>query len=128
MTDPSTKRPIWPINPQPRTFKSKVIAEFVDEIPTPSPKKFQAHQTTWESQSGIKEALMKAFNHPGKAMILVDYDGKDERKASPSRRRDMAGLRARSLIDQGYSERMGWTVRAVETKVFVMYNPVEDKW
>ncbi len=71
---------------------------------------------------------MKAFSHPGKAMILVDYDGKDERKASPSRRRTMAELRAKSLIDQGYSERMGWTVRAVETRVFVMYQPKEEQW
>lgn len=111
----------YPQQPQPRTFKAKVVAEFVDEIPTPKDH-FRKYQTSWQPQDGLKEGLEKAFRNPGRAMLLVKYDGKD----SPSKRREMARLRAKSLDDQGYSERMGWTVRAVETEVYVLYNPPEN--
>ena len=114
----------YPKRPQPRTFKARVVAEFVDEMPEAAPIKNLKH-TSWERQDGLHEALEKAFNHPGRAMLLVKYDRKGD---SPSRRREMARLRAKSLEDQGYSERMGWTVRNVENEVYVMFSPVEERW
>ena len=114
----------YPQQPQPRTFKATVVAEFVDEMPaaTHDPRDTK---TSWEPQSGFKEALQKAFEHPGRAMLLVKYESKGD---SRSKRRGMAKLRAKSLDDQGYSKRMGWDVRAVENEVYVLYNPVEEGW
>ena len=111
----------YPQQPQPRTFKARVIAEFVDEMPeaTHDPR---STKTSWTAQDGLKEGLAKAFEHPGRAMLLVKYDRKGD---SPSRRREMAKLRAKSLGDQGFNARMGLDVRAVENSVYVMYNPVE---
>lgn len=113
----------YPQQPQPRTFKARVVAEFVDEIPQPE-LKLDKYRTSWARQDGLHEGLEKAFRNPGRAMLLVTYDGKDSR----SKRREMAKLRAKSLEDQGYSERMGWTVRNVDESVYVLYNPVEGGW
>lgn len=122
MSDIDRTPDTYPQQPQPRTFKSKVIAEFVDEIPQPKDH-FRKYKTSWEAQDGFKEGLEKAFRNPGRAMLLVTYE---ESKDSPSKKREMAKLRAKSLDDQGYSERMGWTVRAVDERVYVMYNPTEN--
>lgn len=121
MSDIDRTPDTYPQQPQPRTFKSRVIAEFVDEIPL-AENQLKKYKTSWIPQDGFREGLEKAFHNPGRAMILVRYDGKD----SPSKRREMARLRAKSLETQGYSERMGWTVRAVEFEVYVMYNPPAD--
>ena len=118
MSDIDRTPDTYPQQPQPRTFKAKVVAEFVDEIPTPKDH-FRKYQTSWAAQDGFKEGLEKAFRNPGRAMLLVTYE---EGRDSPSKKREMARLRAKSLEDQGYSERMGWTVRNVDEKVFVLYN------
>ena len=122
MSDIDRTPDTYPQQPQPRTFKAKVVAEFVDEIPTPKDH-FKKYQTSWAAQDGFKEGLEKAFRNPGRAMLLVTYK---ESKDSPSKKREMAKLRAKSLDSQGYSERMGWTVRAVETEVYVLYTPTEN--
>ena len=113
----SEKRDQYPSNPQPYGFTSKVIAEFVDEIPKPKQNKLKKVRThIFEAQEGVKEALEKAMQHRGKAMCLVEYV-----VGPPSRRRDQAKLRAMSLNKMGYSEANGWIVRAVDEKVFVVW-------
>lgn len=119
MSDIDRTPDTYPQQPQPRTFKAKVVAEFVDAIPVPADH-FRKYKTSWQPQDGLKEGLEKAFRNPGRAMLLVTYE---EAKDSPSKRREMARLRAKSLGDQGYSERMGWTVRNVDERVYVMFNP-----
>lgn len=106
-----------PPQPQPRTLKSKVIAEFVDEIPEPK-SNIDKTRTRFEAQPGFREALMKAMNNPGRAMLLVEYDS-----GSKSKRRQLAEFRVKAMGDQGYNERNGWTVRAVDSRVFVLYDP-----
>src|SRR5688500_3901345 len=81
-----------------RTMKSKVVAEFVDAIPD-LPDNRGPNWKSFEPQEGVKEALNAAFNAPGRAMILVEYD-----TGAPSQRRQSAKLRAKGLIDRGYSE------------------------
>lgn len=107
-----------PVQPQPFTPKSKVIAEFVDEIPKPKDRSGNLRTTSWEVQPGVREALIKAFNNPGKAMILVEYDAKG---LAPSKRRSQAKLRVMALERQGYTEQAGWVVKAVDNKVYVLY-------
>jgi hypothetical protein len=97
--------------------KSKVIGEFVDAIPE-VPKKFdyEKSRTSWERQPGIEAAFSKAFRNPGKALILVDYN-----EGAMSVRKKNAKLRVMSFNRQGYTEENGWIIRAVETKVYAMY-------
>ncbi len=112
----SQKRDQYETIPNPRQFKSKVIAEFVDAIPDiPKSPPFK-RVTIFAAQDGVKEALQKAMNHPKKAMLLVEYD-----TGAPSRRRTLAELRELAMKRQGYNENNGWVVRAVEGKVYVMW-------
>ena len=106
-----------PPQPQPRTLKSKVIAEFVDEIPEPK-SNIDKTRTRFEAQPGFKEALQKAMANPGRAMLLVEYD-----VGSKGKRRELAKFRAKAMGEQGYNERNGWTVRAVDHRVYVLYDP-----
>lgn len=102
-----------------RTMKSKVIAEFVDEIP-PMPMNLDLSKKAapFQRQEGVKEALDMAFNAPGRAMILVDYNIPG---TSRSQGRILADRRAESLANQGYGEKSGWVVRAVDGRVYVLY-------
>ena len=111
----SQKRDKYETIPNPRQHTSRVIAEFVDEIPAVVSKKFQ-RTTIFAAQDGVKEALEKAMHHPKKAMVLVEYD-----QGSPARRRTLADLRVLSMTKQGYTENNGWIVRAVEGKVYVIW-------
>lgn len=106
------------VKPQVQGFvsKSTVIGEFVDEIPEKKPGTSNLRRTSWAPQEGVREALSKAFANPGKAMLLVHYD-----QGAKSVRKKNADLRRMSLIRQGYSEENGWIVRAVEEKVYVLY-------
>lgn len=105
-----------------KTMKSKVVAEFVDAIPD-MPKnldpKFRA--PPFKAQEGVKEALDKAFNAPGRALILVDYNIEGN---SRSKVRALSEKRVEYLESQGYSEHNGWVVRAVSGKVYVLYQGV----
>lgn len=57
---------------------------------------------------------------PGRALLLLKYD----KDAGPmSVRRSMAKKRVEYLNNQGYRESMGWTVRAVDDAVYVIYDP-----
>jgi hypothetical protein len=98
-----------------RTMKSKVVAEFVDEIP-PMPDNLGDKRMVFQRQEGVREALDMAFNTPGRAMVLVEYD-----QGSPSQRRNNAKSRVEMLNKQGYSEKSGWVVVARENKVYVLY-------
>lgn len=95
-------------------YKSKVVAEFVDEMPDYDGTK---HLTPFESQPGLKEAMIKAMNNPGRAMKLVEYC-----EGPRSKWKSMAKIRAKGLQERGYSEENGWDIRAVENIVYVMYN------
>lgn len=95
--------------------KSTVIAKFVDEIP---PDDKSVHLLPFQPQEGFQEGLELAMANPGRAMLLVTYD-----VDSPSKCRGQAKLRARGLVEKGYSEVNGWTVRAVEDSVYVMFDP-----
>lgn len=100
-----------------RTYKSKVIAEFVDGIPDEDPKaNFKGKMNVYTPQEGVREALDMAFNAPGRAMVLVEYD-----QGPPSQRRNNAKSRVEMLNKQGYSEKSGWVVVARENKVYVLY-------
>ena len=114
--NPQPKRPR--ANPNDRTLKSRVVAEFVDEIPKPKFHDIQKHRQSFESQPGFREAMMKAMNNPGRAMLLVTYDV----DKSKSKQRNLAKLRVWNLEQQGYSEQAGWTIKAVDNMVYVMYN------
>ena len=108
------------VRPQVQGFisKSKVVGEFVDGIPEPKKShNIGNYRTSWQSQEGVKEALSKAFAHPGKAMELLDYT-----EGALSVRRKNAKLRVMSLERQGYTEDNGWTVRAVDTKIYCLYH------
>lgn len=101
--------------------KSKVVAQFVDAIPDLPPayggKEHRA--PPFQKQEGVVEALTLAMQNKGRAMLLVEYDSPD---MSPSRRRQAAKMRARGLSEgQGYNENNGWIVRAVDNKVYVLY-------
>ena len=99
-----------------RTMKSKVVGEFVDAIPDlPDNRK---NWQTFQRQEGLTEALNRAFNAPGKAMVLVDYNIEGN---SRSKVRALSEKRVEYLQTQGYSEQSGWIVRAVEGKVYVLY-------
>ncbi len=95
-----------------------VKAEFVDEIPTVDPN------DNWKGRKhpdfiptpGVREAMKRAYEHPKKAMLLMEYI-----EGAPSKRRNMAEMRVRALKSQGYSENNGWIVKSVEAKVYVMY-------
>lgn len=106
------------VRPQKQGFisTSKVIAEFVDEIPQPKDN-LTGNRTSWQPQDGVKEALTLAMEHPRRAMLLVKYI-----EGPPSQRRSMAKRRAQAMVEQGYTEMNGWTVRAVDGDVYVMYN------
>lgn len=117
--NPQPKRPR--ANPNDRTLKSTVVAEFVDEIPKPKFHDIKKYRQSWEPQEGFKEGLMQAMNNPGRAMLLVRYD-KDRAK---SKQRNLAKLRVFNLKEQGYNEHNGWDVRAVDNCVYVMYVGVE---
>lgn len=105
-----------------RTMKSKVVGEFVDAIPEIDPKdNFKGKMQSFQRQEGLTEALNKAFNAPGRAMILVDYNLEENSK---SRRRALSEKRVEYLNDQGYSEQAGWIVRAVDGRVYVLYQGV----
>lgn len=103
-----------------RTMKSKVIGEFVDAIPD-MPKnldpKFRA--PPFKAQEGVKEALNMAFNAPGRAMKLVDYNLEGN---SRSKVRALSEKRVEYLQDQGYSEANNWHVVAVAGIVYVLYH------
>lgn len=100
------------------TIKSKVIAEFVDEIPKPKDT-ISRNRTSWEPQDGLKEGLEKAMRNPGRALLLLKYG-----EGSMSRRKALAKWRVEALEKQGYRENMGWTVRAVDDEIYVIYEPV----
>ena len=95
-----------------------VKAEFVDEIPVRDPN------ANWKGRKapdfiptpGVREAMMRAFQNPRKAMLLLEYT-----EGAPSKRRNMAEMRVRALKSQGYSENNGWIVVARENKVYVSY-------
>lgn len=108
-------RDIYPSNPQPRRHKSVVVGEFVDDIPQMTGK-VVARTHVFAAQEGVKEALEKAMEQKGRAMILVEYN-----EGAPSRRRSLAGLRALAMGRSGYTEENGWIVKAVENKVFVRW-------
>ena len=113
----SQKRDQYETIPNPRTFKGRVVAEFVDAIPeVNNPTKGFKRTTIFAAQDGVKEALEKAMHHPKKAMLLVKYD-----EGAPSRRRTLAELRELAMKRQGYNESNGWVVRAVEGEVYVMW-------
>lgn len=99
--------------------KSKVIGEFVDEIPEIKMADVEKYRQSWKPQEGVREALSIAFRNPGKAMLLLEYT-----EGAPSKKRGAARLRVRSLIDQGYSEQNGWIIRAVDAKVYALYQGV----
>ena len=100
--------------------KSKVVAEFVEEIPAPDPNaNFKGRRISWQPQEGVRAALDLAFQNPRRAMLLVEYD-----QGAPSKRRSMATLRVRALNEQGYNGKNGWIVKAVENKVYVSYTGV----
>lgn len=109
------------VRPQVQGFisKSKVVGEFVDAIPEPKKSNLNKYRTSWQSQEGVREALSKAFAHPGKAMELLDYT-----EGALSVRRKNAKLRVMSLEKQGYNEQNGWIVRAVDTKIYCLYQGV----
>src|SRR2546423_7669752 len=104
----------YPEVPQPRRHKSVVVGEFVDEIPQVAKGKWVVKTHVFAAQEGVKEALEKAMNHKGKALLLVEYN-----EGAPSRRRTLAELRALSMERSGYTEENGWIVRAVDGKVYV---------
>lgn len=95
--------------------KSKVVAEFVDDMPE-RPEPFGGKRVIFQRQEGFTEAMTLAMQNPGRAMLLLEY--KDGPK---SKDRSRAKARVMGMEAQGYSERNGWTVRAVENKVYVMY-------
>lgn len=99
----------------------KVNAEFVDEIPTHDINdNFKGRKApNFQPTPGVREALQLAFENPRRAMLLMEYV-----EGAPSKRRNMAEMRVRVLKDQGYSERNGWIVKAVDAKVFVSYTGV----
>lgn len=103
-----------------RTYKSKVVAEFVDAIPPPKDNLTGNKAATWVPQDGLKEGLQKAMAAPGRALLLLKYD-KDA--GGMSVRRALAKKRVEYLNNQGYRESMGWTVRAVDDAVYVIYDP-----
>ena len=111
----SQKRDQYETIPNPRKFKSKVIAEFVDAIPEVKHKEFKK-VTIFAAQDGVKEALQKAMGQPKRAMLLVRYD-----EGSPGRKRALAEMRERAMKEQGYNENNGWIVRAVENEVYVVW-------
>lgn len=96
--------------------KSKVIGEFVDEIPEVKMADVSKYRQSWKPQEGVREALSIAFRNPGKAMLLLEYT-----EGAPSKKKSNAKLRVRSLIDQGYSESNGWIIRAVDNRVYALY-------
>lgn len=99
----------------------KVQAEFVDEIPIVDPNDhFQGRKAPeFAPTPGVREALARAYDNPGKAMLLMEYI-----EGAPSKRRNMAELRVKALKKQGYSEQNGWIVRNVDAKVYVLYTGV----
>lgn len=109
------------VKPQVQGFvsKSKVIGEFVDAIPERKYKPENLKRTSWAAQEGVREALSIAFANPGKAMLLVHYD-----QGAKSVRKKNADLRRMSLERQGYNEENGWIIRAVEEKVYCLYQGV----
>lgn len=101
--------------------KSKVVAQFVDAIPDLPPayggKEHRA--PPFQAQEGFREAMTLAMQNKGRAMLLVEYSNPE---MSPSKRRSAAKMRARGMIEnQGYNENNGWIVRAVDNKVYVLY-------
>lgn len=103
---------------QPHGMKSRVVAEFVDEIPEAfKPIDYNKTRTRWEPQEGFREAMEKAFMHPGRPMLLVRYDI----DKSKSKQKTQAMARVAALATQGYNESTGWIVRAVDNAVYVNY-------
>lgn len=110
------------VKPQVQGFvsKSTVIGEFVDAIPEVEKKiNLNDTRTSWQAQAGVREALSKAFANKGRAMILVEYD-----QGAKSVRVKNAKLRVMSLEKQGYNEDNGWVIRAVEGRVYCLYQGV----
>lgn len=108
-----------PEQPQPNGMKSRVVAQFVDAMPTPaSVRHLDGHRTEWASQDGFYEALELAAANPNRAMLLVKYDIDG---ASMSKRKSRAKARVVSLEKLGYGANSGWHVRAVDDEVYVMY-------
>jgi hypothetical protein len=110
------------VKPQVQGFvsKSTVIGEFVDAIPeVKSRQGFGKDRTSWAAQEGVREALAKAFANPGKAMLLLEYD-----EGAQSVRKKNAKLRVMSLERQGYTEDNGWIIRAVDAKIYALYQGV----
>lgn len=99
--------------------KSKVIGEFVDKIPEIKMADIEKYRQSWKPQEGVREALSIAFRNPGKAMLLLEYT-----EGAPSKKKGAARLRVRSLTDQGYSEQNGWIIRAVDNRVYALYQGV----
>ena len=102
---------------------AKVKAEFVDAIPQRDRNDNWGGKKhmNWESTPGVKEALLQAYQTPGKAMLLLQYD-----EGAPSRRRTLAELRVGALQRQGYNEENGWVVKNVENRVYVLYQGVPE--
>lgn len=99
----------------------KLHEEFVDEIPArPDSENFQGRQApSFQPTPGVREALMRAYENPKRAMKLMEYV-----EGAPSKRRNMAEMRVRALKNQGYNEQNGWIVRNVDAVVYVMYTGV----
>lgn len=107
------------VKPQVQGFvsKSTVIGEFVEAIPeVKSRQGFGSQRTSWQAQEGVREALSKAFANPGRAMLLLEYD-----EGAQSVRKKNAKLRVMSLERQGYTEENGWIIRAVDAKIYALY-------
>ena len=99
----------------------KLHEEFVDEIPEDNAiAKFQGRMApSFKPTPGVREAMLRAFENPRRAMKLMEYV-----EGAPSKRKNMAEMRVRALKEQGYNEGNGWTVRAVDATVYVMYDGV----
>lgn len=99
-----------------------VKAEFVEEIPKLDPNenwKGRKHPD-FTPTPGVREAMARAYDNPGRAMLLLEYV-----EGAPSKRRNMAEMRVRALKSQGYIENAGWIVRSVDAKVYVLYTGAE---
>lgn len=106
--------------PNPRKFKSKVVAQFVERMPETG----QAHHlTAFTAQEGVAEALEQAFMSKGRAMLLLTYN---DEKDSKSQQKSQARSRVLDLQRQGYTAEAGWIVRAADNRVYVMYNGEES--
>ena len=97
-------------------YKSRVVAEFVEEMPAYDSTE---HLKPFEAQPGVREAMMKAMANPGRAMKLVEYC-----EGPRSKWKSMAKIRAKGLQERGYSEENGWDIRAVDNCEYVRYEGV----